>query len=80
MSNSYIWPIDKTLSGAASPGQRGSGSNSNKGVLGISQSFSLTGTLPSDCLLSYPEHSLGQSYPSVVMQWVYSTAPADWAN
>ena len=35
---------------------------------------------PSDCLVSYPEHSLGDSYPSAEMQSVYSAAPADWAN
>ena len=39
------------------------------------------GALPSDCLMSYPENSLGQrSYPSVVIQSVFSVAPADWAN
>ena len=29
--------------------------------------------------MSYPEHSLGQSYPSAEMQSVYSIVPADWA-
>ena len=30
---SSIWPIDKTLSGATNPGQSGSGSDFNEGVL-----------------------------------------------
>ena len=37
----------------------------NEGVLRIPQSSSKTGTLPSDCLVSYPGHSLeGLSYYS----------------
>ena len=32
---------------------------------------------PSDCLVSYPEHSLGESYPSSEMLSVYSTVPVD---
>ena len=35
MSNSSIWPIDKTLSGATTPGQSGPGSKGNEGVLHI---------------------------------------------
>ena len=31
-------------------------------------------------LVSYPGLSLGESYPSVEKQSVYSTAPADWAS
>ena len=38
----------------------------------------ITGTSPSDCLVSYPGHALvGGSYPSAEVQSVYSTAPAD---
>ena len=47
-----------TLSGATTPGQRGPGSNDNKGVLNIPLRFN-TGTSRSDCLLSYPGHLLG---------------------
>ena len=72
-----IWP----LSGATTSGQSGPGSDGNKGVLCIPQSSSLTGTSPSDCLGSYPGHSLGGgSYPSAEKQSVYSTAPTDWAK
>ena len=55
---SSIWPIDKTLSGATTPGHSGPGSDGNKGLLHIPQSSSITGTSTSDCLVSYPEHSL----------------------
>ena len=38
------------------------------------------GTSPSDSFVSYPELSQAEeSYPSVKMQSVYSTALADWA-
>ena len=46
------------LSGATTLGQSGPGSNGNEGVLRIPQSPSITGTSPSDCLVSYPEHTL----------------------
>ena len=80
MSNSSIWPIDRTLSGAITPGQSGPGSDGNKGVLRISQSTGVTGASPSDCLVTYPGHSLEESYPSAEMQSVYFTAPTDWAT
>ena len=54
-------------------------SDGNKGVLCISQSSSITGASSSDCLVSYPGHLLGESYPSAEMQLVYSATPADWA-
>ena len=75
MSNSSIWPIDMTLSVATTPDQSGAGSDDNEGVLRIFQSSSITGALSSDCLVSYLEHSLGESYPWAEMQSVYSTAP-----
>ena len=71
--------MDRALSGATTPDQRGPGSNGNVGVLRIHQSSSIAGTSPSDCLVSYPGHSWGWSYPSAEKQSVYSTAPADWA-
>ena len=55
---SSILLIDRTLSGATTPGQSGSGSDGNERVLHIPQSSSITGTFPSDCLVSYPEQSL----------------------
>ena len=47
------------LSGATSLGQRRPGSNDNEGVLRILQSPGITGTSPSDCLVSYRGHILG---------------------
>ena len=73
---SFIWPI----SGATTPGQSGPESDGNEGVICIPQSPSITETTPKNCLVSYPGHLLGRSYPSVEKQSVYSTVPADWAN
>ena len=42
------------------PGQSGPGSNGNEGVLCIPQSSSITGTSPSNCLVSYLGHSFGR--------------------
>ena len=76
---SSIWLIDRTLSGATTSGLSGPGSDGNEGVLRIPQSSSITWASPSDCLISYPGHSLVGSYPSAEKQSVYSTSPADWA-
>ena len=65
---SSFCPIDRTLSGVTILGQRGNGSDVNEEVLSISQSSSITGTSPSDCLVSYPEHSFGESYLYAEMQ------------
>ena len=65
-------------SGATTSGQSGSGNDDNEGVLHIPQRFIITGTSPSDCLVSYLGHFLGRYfYPSAEKQSVYSTAPAD---
>ena len=80
MLNSCIWAIDMTLSGATTPGQIQSGSNGNERVVNIPK-HSRTGVTPLDSLMSYTGHSLqggDLSYPSVGMQSVYSTAPANW--
>ena len=45
-----IWPIDKTLSGAPTPGQSEPGSNGNEGVLYI-PNISKDGASPSDGLM-----------------------------
>ena len=46
----------------------------------LAQRSKITGTSPSDCLVSLSGHSLGESYPSAEMQSVYSTAIADWTR
>ena len=62
---SSIWPIDRGLLGATTPGQSGHWSDGNEGVLRILQRSSISGNLPSDCLVSYPGHSMKvESYSS----------------
>ena len=76
---SSIRLIDRALSGAIILGHSGPGSGGNEGVLRVPQSSNITGTSPSDCLVSYPGYSLGVgSYPSSEVQLVYSTAITDW--
>ena len=50
---SSIWPIDRNQYSATTPGQSGPGSDGSEEVLCISQSSSITGTSPSDSLVSY---------------------------
>ena len=47
--SSLIWPIDGTLTGTSKSDQSGPGSNGNKGVHHILQSFR-TGASPSDAV------------------------------
>ena len=58
MQFSSIKSIERALSGATIPGQSEPGSNGNEGVFRIPLSSSITGTSPSDCLVSYLGHSL----------------------
>ena len=80
MQFSSIWSIEGTLSGATSLGHSEPGSDTSEGILHIPQSSSITGTLPTDCLVSY----LGQSFEWGVLplcrDTVYFTAPADQAR
>ena len=76
MSNSYFLSFDWTLSGTTTLDQSAIGSD--KMVLRIPQSSSITGASLSDDLVSHLGHSLGESYLSAAMQSVYSTVPADW--
>ena len=80
MQFSSIWPIDRTLSGATTPGHSRPGINGNEGVLHIPQSSSIIGTLPSDCLCITWTLVGGWYYPSAKMQSMYSAAPADRAR
>ena len=77
MSNSSIWPIDRTLSVANTPDQSGPESDGNEGVLCIPQSSSINGASPLDCLVSYQGLSLEEFYPSAEMRSVYSAVLAD---
>ena len=77
---SSISPINRNQSCATTPGLCEPGSDGNEGILCISQSSSITGASPSDCLMSYPGQSLVEFYPTAKMQSVNSAAPADWAR
>ena len=50
--------MDRTLSDATTLGKSGLGSNENEMVLRIPQRSSIIRASPSDCLVSYPGHSL----------------------
>ena len=54
----FYLTIDRNLSDATTPGQRGLGSNGIEGVLYIPQSSKI-GTSPSEALIKYPGYSLG---------------------
>ena len=56
------------------------GGDGNEGVLCVPKSSRITGTSWSDCLVSYPGHLLGESYPSAEKQSAYSTVPVDWGT
>ena len=59
MSNGSIWFIDRTWSGLATLGQSGTESDSNDGVLRVSQSSSITEASLSESFVSYPETRCG---------------------
>ena len=50
--HSSIWPLDRTLTGATTPGQSVAGSDSNEGVQRILKSSSITKASPTDYLVS----------------------------
>ena len=78
---SSIWSVNKTIWRATTPDQSGPRSYGNKRELRFSKSSSITGSLPSVCLVSYPGHSLREGYyPSSEKQSVYSLASADWIS
>ena len=64
-----IWTIQFSISmqfyftHRYNPCQSGPGSDGNEGVFHIPQSSSITGTSPSDCLVSYLRHSFGVVLP-----------------
>ena len=55
---SSIWSIERTLSGVTTSEQSRPARNGSKWVLRLSQSSSIHGTTPLDCLASNTEHSL----------------------
>ena len=75
MTNSSIWPRDRTISGVTTTSHSRPGKDGNKWVLRIPLISYITGTWLSDCLVSYAGHLLagGEFYSSAEMQSVYST-------
>ena len=73
MSNSYIWPIYRTLSGATTLGQSGPESDGKKRGILYSPNLEPRHQI---FFMSYLGHSLGRGgfYPSAEMQSVYSKA------
>ena len=63
ISNSPIWPIDRTVSGATILDQSGHGRNGSIGELRIPQNSSSAGASQSDYLVYYPGYSLGTLTP-----------------
>ena len=61
---SSIWATDRTLSSALTPSQSGRGIDVNEGVLCILQNSMITEASQLYRLVSYPRHSMGESYPS----------------
>ena len=69
-----------TQTDTTTPDQSKPGSKVNEEVLHIPQS-SKTGASPSDGLVSYSRHSLGERYyPSVEMKSAHSTSPTKWTE
>ena len=66
---SSIWPINRTLSGATTPGQSGPDSDGNEGGLRIPQNSSITEASPSDCLVSYLDTCCGSLTPQQRCSW-----------
>ena len=77
---SPISRIDRTRLGATTPGYNRPESDGNKGVLRISQTASIIGSTPSDCLVSYIKDTRWGTYPTAEMRSVCPSAPADWTN
>ena len=81
MQFSFTWPIDRTRSGATTPGQSGPRNECNEGVFRIPPKLQQHYWNLTIRLLSFICTILflgGGSYPSAEKQSVYSTAPDDW--
>ena len=76
---SFIWPIDRTLSGATTPGQNKPGSDGSERVLRI---YKISSSLEPHhqfvfCIIKDTRWVGANLFEK--KQPVYSTAPADWA-
>ena len=50
------------------------------GAMAMKGQLNITEALPSDCLVSYSGHLLGESYLFAEVQLMYPAAPVNWAN
>ena len=66
--------MDRTLSGTTTLGHRRPGRDGNEGVFHIPKGSSITEASSLNYFVLYPGHSLGETYPSIVMQSLYYTA------
>ena len=72
-----MWPMDRILSGATSPGHSGPGSDGNKRATLHSPKLQHYWSFTIRLFSVISGHSLGESFPSAEMQSVYSTVPDD---
>ena len=64
--------MERTLPVATTPGQSGTGSDGNEEILCIHQNSCITGTSPSESLMSYSGQSLREACPSAKKQAIHS--------
>ena len=79
INTQFEWQTVLFDPGAIFPGQSGPESDGNEGVLHIPQSASDIEAPSLDCLVSYPEHLLGESYPFCRDAVGVFYGPANWA-
>ena len=70
-----MWLIHKNLSGAITQSQSWPVNDGNKRVLHIPQSSNITKVSPSDLLMTYPGHLLGEFYTTAEMQYILQPKP-----
>ena len=82
---SSIWPIDRTLSGATTPGQSGPGSDGNEGVLCIPQRlFSVLSRTLIGGVLPLCRDAIGVIYSpnwlGNIIRWKTLSTPVGWVG
>ena len=80
MLNSFIRPLDKTLSGATTPRLSERGSDGNEGVMWNSSKLQHYWCLNIWLFIVIYRTIVGESYSSAEIQSVYSAAPAEWTT
>ena len=80
MSNSSIWPLNRTLSSSTTPDLSEPRIHGNVGVFPIPQSSSITGASLSDCLTLYVRIIVGGVLPlgKEAVNEFYNPSQLDW--